>query len=92
MWRTLCPTISTGDEVGDFAAAALEPDALYTAPAVGTLQPDTARNLKSVGMNGLPQLVLNCSTRFTQLFNGFAGAHWGSWGLAAVAVTVKQAP
>lgn len=73
LWKTLCPTISTGDR-DDFAAAALEPDALDST-SLGHTQPDSPRSLKTVGVNGAPQLVLNCSTKFSELFNGFAGAH-----------------
>jgi len=61
LWRTLCPTVSTGE------------NDMFSLPFdLEDMGPDALRSLKSREQRA-QQLVLNCSTRFTQLFNGFAG-------------------
>lgn len=61
LWTTLCPTVSTGENNMFSLSFDLE-----------DMGPDALRSLKSREQRA-QQLVLNCSTRFTHLFNGFAG-------------------
>jgi hypothetical protein len=64
LWRTLCPTVSIGDDLKGVHAA---DNSMF-------MVSDASRDLQS---SGPQQLVLNCSAKFQELFNGFAGAHGG---------------